>query len=294
MKVVLAGGTGFIGRYLKQYFLQKGYKVWVLTRSIGDDDDVYWDGKALGEWTQILEEADALINLSGKNIFCRWNKHNKSEIFASRLESTTVLSKAIQRCSVPPKVWINASGIGYYTSSFDEQDECSSKGNGEVSRLSDLWESALFLDDLKNTKRVALRIGFVLGKEGGGYPFLKRMTQYFLGGALADGGQWMSWIHIQDLARQIEWLILNKKEGAYNGVSPYPIKNRDFMYILRHVCKRPWSPSVPRWFLKIVLFYIGLPLDLVLLSHRILPKRFLSEGFRFEHKSLEEAFQSIV
>ncbi len=292
MKVVLAGGSGFIGRHLKVELEKAGYEVVVLSR----EGDVCWDAKTLGPWAQELEGAAAVINLTGKSITVRMTDENKREILESRRASTEIIGRAIEQAKSPPRVWINANAAGFYGDRGDEiLTEESSAGVDYLATVAKAWQAPLDSIDTPQTRKVTLRIGFVLGKDGGGFRPMATMTKFFLGGRLGSGKQWISWIHIDDLCRMFRWAIEQEAaEGHYNATSPNPVTNEDFMGALRKAMHRPWAPPAPAFILRLLGKVMAPDPSLALISTRVLPKRALDEGFQFQHPELRQALGQLL
>jgi hypothetical protein len=304
-KVVIAGGTGFIGTALVEELLENGYEPHILTRSdhILDTRVSFstWDGKTLGPWTQSIEDSRAVINLSGHPLLCRWTAENKEKIVNSRIESTTVLGKAIATTERPPLVWVNASGIDIYADSNaysqykpNGSGESTPKGTGFLAEFVSLWERSMYEIKTPHTCKVALRIGWVLGVGGGTFERFHKLTRWFLGGQLGNGKQYISWIHIKDLARLMVWVLENDISGPVNATAPKPVTNAEFMATLRKALKRPWSPPAPAFAVKLGAKLLGIDPQLMLGSHKILPIRATENGFKFLFPQLEEAIEDLV
>src|ERR1051325_10336015 len=208
-RLIIAGGSGFLGGALTKHFLKQGWQVIVLTRSPRERTDgakeIAWDARSLGDWTKLVDGADAVINLAGRSVDCRYNEKNRRDIINSRVDSTRVIGEAIARCAKPPRVWLNASSATIYKHTFDHaMDE-----NGETGATPDAkdefsmevirrWEEALNEACTPQTRKVALRITLVLGSDGGVFPVLRRLTRFGLGGRMGNGRQFVSWIHVED------------------------------------------------------------------------------------------------
>ncbi len=291
MRVVLAGGSGFIGRHLTAELKQHDYEVVTLSRK-GNHG---WDGKNLGAWTRDLEGAAAVINLAGKSINVRMTEANKREILESRRDSTEVIGRAIQEAANPPKVWLNANAMGYYGDRGDEVlTEESTPGTDFFAEVSRVWQAPLDTLDTPGTRKATFRIGFVLGKDGGGLPPLATLTKCFLGGKLGSGKQWLSWIHIEDICRMFRWAIESEAAGHYNATAPNPVRNEDFMAALRTQLHRPWAPPAPEIALRLLGKVMVPDPSIALISSRIIPKRACDEGFSFRYPELREALQSLL
>ncbi len=291
-RVILAGGSGFVGSALGPALREKGYEPVVLGRG---STGLQWDGRTVGPWASALDGAEAVINLTGKNINCRHTDENRREIIRSRVDSVRVLGEAIARCEAPPKTFVQASGVGYYGNTGDRvNDEDSAPGSDFPAEVCRQWESAFAALALPATRKVVLRLGVVLGREGGALPVLEKLTRWFLGGAVGNGRQFMSWIHITDIVRMVEATVERPElTGAFNATSPQPVMNREFMSELRCALHRPWSPPVPAPFARIGAWVMGTDGDLALTSCRCVPRRFLEHGFDFQFPSLRDAFANL-
>jgi hypothetical protein len=298
-RVVLAGGSGFLGRALAKELLARDYEVVVLTRTphVRSDGakEMAWDGKTCGEWIQSLDGAEAVVNLAGRNIKCRYTPENLRELTASRVDSVLAIAAAMGRVARPPGVWVQAGAVGIYGDPKDRLcDETSPAGNDTLAGICQPWEAAFNSASAPKTRRVLLRIGFVLGRDGGALPLLARLTKWFLGGTVGSGGQFISWIHVGDLSRMfIEAIERNELAGTFNAVSPNPKTNQEFMRELRRALHRPWSPPAPEWTVKLGSRLMGTEPSLALTGCRAVPKRFLEAGFQFKFAELRPALKDI-
>lgn len=298
-RIVIAGGSGFIGSALAGEFLRRKYAVTVLTRTpLGRTDGVkeaVWDGRHVGEWISALDGADALINLAGRGINCPHTPKNIREITDSRVNAVNVLGEAFRHIKVVPQTWVQASAVGFYGDTFDQIcTESDSRGSGALADICFQWESAFGALKLPRTRKVTLRIGFVLGRDGGALPVLASLTRLFLGGAAGHGRQFISWIHLVDLVRMCVAVIEEDKyDGTFNAVAPAPATNADFMRELRRAFRRPWSPPVPVFAVKFGAKLMGGEPSLALISQRCLPKRFKDAGFKFSFPELAPALRDL-
>lgn len=291
-RVILAGGSGFVGSALAPALRVSGYEPLLLGR---EATDLIWDGKTLGNWASALDGAEAVVNLTGKNINCRHTNENRREIMRSRVDSVRVLGDAIARCAVPPKVFVQASGVGYYGDTGDRvADESAPFGNDFPAAVCRQWEGAFDALDLPATRKVILRLGVVLGRDGGALPMLEKLTRWFLGGAVGNGHQFVSWIHVSDLVRLFE-AVIGRAElaGVFNAVSPNPVPNSELMRELRHALHRPWSPPVPAPFARAGAWLMGTDGHLALTSCRCVPRRFLEHQFDFLFPTVSAAFANL-
>ncbi len=299
-RIILAGGSGFLGNALAKHFAALGDEVIVLTRRPrvrGDGvKEVAWDARQLGNWEQFVDGADAVVNLAGKSIQCVFTKENKRQIIASRVDSVRAISEAISRATQPPKLLIQASAIGFYGHTCTTAaDESTPGGKGFLAGACREWEAALNPEILSTTRCVTLRIGVVLGRDGGALPTLVRLTRCFLGGTAGDGRQFISWIHLEDFIRGVQALVENESWcGAFNLTAPNPTTNADFMRELRHVLDRPWSPPAPKLAVRLLAPLLGTDASLALESQRVVPKRLLAAGFQFQFPELREALEDLL
>jgi uncharacterized protein (TIGR01777 family) len=291
-RVILAGGSGFVGSALAPALKAKGYEPLVLGRG---DTDLQWDGRTVGPWASALNGADGVINLTGKNINCRHTEENRREIMRSRVDSVRVLGEAIARCATPPRVFVQASGVGYYGDTGDRlADEDAPPGEDFPAMVCREWEGAFYALELPATRKVILRLGVVLGRDGGALPMLEKLTRWFLGGAVGSGRQFLSWIHIDDLVRMFISAIEGPNlRGDFNATSPAAVTNSEFMRELRRALHRPWSPPVPAPLARAGAWLMGTDGDLALTSCRCGPRRFLDHGFEFQMPLLRDAFAEL-
>ncbi len=230
-RIIIAGGTGFLGSILARYFFDK-YKITILTRGESKMKEgieyAHWDGRTLDTWKNLLEGADVVINLNGKSVDCRYTEKNKKLIYATRLESTAVIGQAIQNCTDPPKLWINASSATIYRHSLDkEMDEYSGEfGSGFSVDVCQKWEAVFNSYNLASTRKVILRTGIVFGKNGGPLKPLFALAKIGLGGRHGTGNQYFSWLHETDFAGIISFIMNHAEmQGVYNATVPIPDTN---------------------------------------------------------------------
>ena len=298
-RIVIAGGSGFIGSALAREFARRGYAVVVLTRAPRErQDDIHevaWDGKTPGEWSEQLDGAEAVINLAGKNINCPHTPKNLCNLVASRVDSVNAIAAAIAKTQTPPRVWVQASAIGFYGDTGDNLcTESAVNGGGTLAEICRAWEAAFTAAAVPATRKVTLRIGFVLGRDGGALPVLCRLVKYYHGGAAADGRQFISWIHLADLTRMFVMAAEQARfSGVFNAVAPGAVTNAEFMGELRKVLRRPWSPPVPALAIRLGSRLLGGEAALVLMSSRCLPERFLASEFKFQFAALPAALNDL-
>ncbi|MFD0862726.1 TIGR01777 family oxidoreductase [Sungkyunkwania multivorans] len=299
--IVIAAGTGFLGKVLTSYFKDKVETIIILTRGKTVKRDnvqfLHWDAKTLGDWSNALNDADALINLAGKSVDCRYNEKNKKDILTSRVDSTRILSTAIDQCTSPPKVWLNSSTATIYRHSTDKQmDEYKGEIGDDFSmNVAKSWERAFFEAENSGVRKVALRTSIVLGKDGGAFVPIKKLTQFGLGGKQGDGHQKVSWLHELDFARAIEFIIEKKSiEGVINLVAPRPTDNKTLMKVLRKSLGMPIGIPTPEWLLHIGARIIRTEPELVLKSRNVIPRRLQEAGFEHSYPNLELAIRSLT
>jgi uncharacterized protein len=233
--------------------------------------------------------------LTGRSINTRHTAEHRREIIDSRVDSVRVLGEAICRCAQPPKVFVQLAGVGIYGDKGDRVcDETTPPGNDFVSEVCQKWEGAFNSVNARDTRKVLLRLGVVLGPSGGFLDLLARLTRWFLGGQVGSGRQYLSWIHMADLLRMILAAIENEELGdVFNATSPNPVTNREFMRELRRALHRPWSPPVPVFAARIGSWLMETEASLALVSERCIPKRFVEKNFEFEFPTVRDALASI-
>ncbi|SFQ01526.1 TIGR01777 family oxidoreductase [Parafilimonas terrae] len=291
-KIVIAGGTGFIGSYLKTKFEELGYTVIIISRQ---EKFANWNNVAA--IVEALNNAEMLINLAGKSVNCRYNEKNKREILLSRTETTKVLGEAIQQCTIPPKLWINAGTATIYRHAEDRpMTETEGEiGNGFSVDVAKAWEKSFFNFHLKNTRQVLLRIAITLGKNEGVMKPLQNLVRFGLGGRQGSGNQMFSWIHIEDLFSIILFIKDHSNlNGIFNCSSPNPLSNKIFMQKLRRCMNISIGLPSPAWQLKIGAVLIKTETELVLKSRWVLPDRLLKEGYTFLYPSLDNALINLI
>lgn len=312
-KIIIAGGTGFMGQEMIKYF-GKENDVVILTRqlqhaktnrndynSLGDEDlektrFVKWNAKTVEDWAKELEGADIVINLAGKTVNCRYTKKNKQEIFDSRINATSAIGEAIRQCSRPPELWINASSATIYRDAKDRpQNEYSLELRDDFSvQVCKQWEKIFNEQSTPVTRKVVLRMAITLGPGGVLIPYFN-LLKFGLGGRQGSGKQMYSWIHIEDTCRIINWVWENKEmRGVYNCSSPGPVPNKEFMRVLREVTGHKIGLPAYEWMLRIGALLIGTEVELVLKSRWVLPTKLLESGYQFKYPGLKEAFADII
>ena len=303
-KMIIAGGTGFIGKLLADSF-QNDYEVVILSRSKRVDNGsiryCQWDGVSLGEWRREINGSAVVINLTGKSVDCRHTEKNKQLMWESRIESTKIIAKAIECAEKPPTLWINASGASIYAPSKERlaTEDSTDFGTDFLAELSKEWENSLdfSLSDLRASKvrRIALRTTVVLGRDEGALQPILKACKMFLGGKQGSGTQFMSWIHQDDFVRIVRFLIENEQiKGPINMAAPTPVTNAEFMKTLRKVCNRSFGIPTPTPLLKIGTWLIGTEADLVLQSMKVASSVLEKEKFNFLYPTIDKALANII
>jgi uncharacterized protein (TIGR01777 family) len=300
-KIILAGGNGYLGKVLTEYYRDKAHQIIILSRNpkpaAGNVQTLVWDGKTPGDWANQLEGAELLINLCGKNVNCRYTQKNKAEIIASRVLPTTLLGSVIANMQQPPQLWINITSATIYRHAEDrpQDEEHGEIGQGFSVDVCRQWEQSFVATHTPKTRKVALRMGIVLGLDDSAFPRLLNLVKYGLGGQQGDGQQYMSWVHEQDAAACTEWLLENPKiDGVINCTAPGPIKNNEFMAIIRKTYGASFGLPAPAWLLSLGAIIIGTETELILKSRWVLPTRLLQSGYQFQFAQAGDAIKNIL
>jgi uncharacterized protein (TIGR01777 family) len=298
-RLVIAGGSGFLGRALALAAAERGYEVVVLSRDervrVPRARVVGWNGRTRGAWVKELEGAEALVNLAGRSVHCRYTREALREIDGSRVDSTRVLGDAVHGCVVPPRVWVQASSLAIYGDAGDRWcDEGAPLGEGVPVRTARRWERAFAESPTPRTRRVVLRMSFVLGRDAGVLATMARVVRWGVGGALGSGRQFVSWIHVADLMRVVLRVVDDPSmSGVYVASSPEPVRNAEFMGRLREEWGRPWVPRVPGWLVRFGCWLMGTEGVLALTGRRGDPRRLEEAGFTFRFPVLREALADV-
>ena len=310
-KIILPGGSGFLGRTLAKHFASQGDEVVVLTRGQTGSSKTYrsvhWDAETIGDWAVELENADAVINLAGRTVNCRYTPKNRKQMMDSRVQSTLVLGEAMSKCTTPPPVWMNSSTATIYRHRYDAANTESDGLYGATPEAKDAyslevahaWEDAFqqaYSDfELTSTRGLILRTAMVFGSEPGGvYETLRRLTKFGLGGKMADGKQFVSWLHARDFCYIVEHLISNNNSsGIYNLTAPHPVTNSEMMQTLRSELNIPIGLPAPRPLLEIGAFVMRTETELIVKSRRVEPERLLHEGYDFHFSRMAGAVRSL-
>lgn len=283
MKIIILGGTGFIGSYLQNYLRQQGHEVVVFGRqAFAVEFDL----------TAHLENQDLLIMLAGENVGQRWNSDYKKVLLESRTLTNKALKQALVACQNPPKRIFSASAIGRYPQNdlhTPVDESCTQVGAGFLGALGQQWEAA----SLELTPQpVIVRFGVVLGNHGGALQKMLPAFRLGLGGPVAGGAQSFSWIHIEDLARAVGFLITNPElHGVFNLTAPNPLSNREFGQTLADVLHRPFWLPIPQWALSLMF---GEGAQVLTHSSAVIPQRLMAAGFRFEYPNIKPALSDLL
>lgn len=284
-----------MARYLTRCFVAKGWEVVGLARRTEGLDEgcrfVKWDGQSLDSWAKELEGAVALINLVGRTVNCRYNDINKAEIINSRVDSTQVLGKAIAQCANPPEVWLNSSTATIYrhAEDFPQGDE-GEIGSGFSVEVAKAWEKAFFKSVVQeHVRKVALRTAMVMADEPGTvFRYLMNLAKFGLGGKVASGRQMISWIHVEDFCRVVEWLIEHKEiDGSVNVAAPDPITNAEAMHRFRVAASCPIGLPAAKWMAELGAFVLKTETELIFKSRWVVPTRLQTEGFVFKYPEMK-------
>ena len=308
MRIVIPGGSGQIGTLLARAYCAQGHDVVVLSRKPASAPwrMVAWDGQTQGRWTEELEGADAIINLAGRSVNCRYNARNRQAILESRVNSTRLVGQAIAQAASPPPVWLQMSTATIYAHRSDAvNDETTGIMGGLEPDAPDTWrfsidvakawERAVDEAATPRTRKVKLRSAMVMSPDPGGvFAVLLRLVRWRLGGAAGNGRQYVSWIHETDFVRAVSWLIQHEDfEGPVNLAAPNPLPNADFMRVLRQAWGMRIGLPATRWMLEIGAFFLRTETELILKSRRVVPGRLLQAGFTFQFPQWPEAARDL-
>jgi uncharacterized protein (TIGR01777 family) len=308
MKIVIPGGAGQVGSMLARAFTAHGHDVVVLSRTPQNAPwrMVWWNGETGGDWEPEIDGADAVINLAGRSVNCRYHSSNRQSIMESRIKSTSILGQAIGRAARPPRVWLQASTATIYAHRYDAPNDESSgilggaePGAPDIWRFSidvaKAWEQAANDAAVPATRKVLLRSAMTMSPDRGGvFDSLLRLVRWRLGGAMGDGRQFVSWIHEQDFTRAIYWLIDHPElDGPVNLASPNPLPNADFMRTLRSAWGIGLGLPAKTWMLQVGAFLLRTETELILKSRRVVPGRLLQSGFAFDFPTWPEAAEDL-
>ncbi len=302
MRVIITGGTGMIGRALSQRLLKRGDEVILLSRNPHSKKDEMpagaqleaWDARSAAGWGKLVNSDTAIINLAGENLSSgRWTQARKKSIIASRVNAGLAVSQAVEQAESKPAVVVQSSAVGYYgVQDSSLIDETHDPGVDFLSQVCQSWEASSATVEKLGVRRAIIRTGVVLSKDEGALPKMLLPFYVFLGGPIGSGQQGFSWIHLQDEAAAIEWIIDNPvAKGVYNLSAPQPLSNRQFTQTIGKVLERPSFVPLPGFVLKLVL---GEMSTILLDGQRVEPKRLLAQGFEFSFPSAEGALRDLL
>lgn len=307
MKIVIPGGTGQVGKALERALVPLGHQVVIIGRNPRDSKVVPWDGRSLGEWARQLDGADVVINLAGRNVNCRYTNENRAAMLNSRVDSARAVGLAICQAKRPPALWLQMSTATIYAHRFDAaNDEATGRIGGHEPDvpsywsfsvdIAKAWERAQLEAEVPDTRRVALRAAIVLTPDAGGiFDTLLGLTRWGLGGTVASGEQFVSWIHERDFVRAVLFLIERRDlEGAINIAAPNPLPQREFMRALRAAWQTRIGLPATKWMIEVGAFFLRTDSELLFKSRRVVPRRLLEAGFAFEFPEWPAAARELV
>ena len=297
MRILITGGTGFVGGFLSHYLVHRGHHV-IATgtrpRHILDSGDSYTyisaDTTVPGSWQGHVGEVDAVINLAGRNIFRYWTESAKRQIYKSRILTTRNVVMGMGKKQRP--ILLNASAIGYYGDQADAHlHESSPAGDDFLANVSVDWEKEALEAEVLGARVALLRFSVILGKDGGALVKMLPAFKCFVGGPMGSGRQWFSWMHIQDLARAVEMVLENEAiQGPINFCAPHPVRNQTFANSLGKALSRPAFIKIPAFVLKLIMGELG---DVMLGSQRCVPQKLQRHGFEFRYPVLKNALENL-
>lgn len=307
MKIVIPGGAGQVGAVLKRAFGAAGHEVVVLTRRPAAPGEVAWDGRTAGAWAEEIDGSDVVVNLAGRSVSCRYTPDNLRAMMDSRVQSTRVVGEVIGAAARPPRVWLQMSTATVYAHRFDApNDEATGVIGGTEPDVPGYWSYSVDIArawereqeeaDTPGTRKVALRSAMVMSPDRGGvFDVLSWLTRLGLGGPVAGGAQYVSWIHDHDFVRAVEFLIDREDViGAVNLAAPGPLPQREFMRDLRGAWRMPVGLPATRWMAGVGAFALRSDTELLLKSRRVVPGRLTEAGFDFTHPEWPQAARDLV
>lgn len=308
MRLVIPGGSGHVGGVVARAFAGAGHEVVVLSRTprAAPWRTVAWDGRTLGAWAAELEGADAVLNLAGHSVDCRYTPANRARILDSRLDSTRVVGAAIAECAEPPRVWLQASTATLYAHTFGAaHGESGALGGAEPGapetwrfsiEVATRWERALAEALTPRTRKIALRSAMTMSPSASGvFGVLSRLARFGLGGPVGGGRQFVSWIHQDDFLAALRFLIAQGEiDGVVNVAAPNPLPYAEFMRALRRAWGMPIGLPATRFMLELAALVLRTESELVLKSRRVVPQRLLEAGFAFAHPEWPAAARDLV
>ena len=300
MKIMITGGTGFVGTQLTSRLIQDGYEVTILTRSLKGGKKIspgisYLEGDPTqkGPWQEAIKHHDAVINLAGASIFSKWTEEHKKAIRESRVNTTRNIVEGIPSSPEKPFTLFSTSAVGYYGFCGDEKlTEESPHGDDFLASIAVEWEGEALKARDKGARVVITRFGIVMGEKGGALSQMIPLFKKYIGGPIGSGRQWFSWVHIKDLAEAFAFLLKHPEiSGPVNVCSPNPVRNKDLARALGRALHKPSFMPAPGFMIKLVLGEFG---SVILEGQRVIPKRLLENGFVFQYAEIDKALQSIA
>jgi uncharacterized protein len=304
-KLIIAGGSGFLGLSFAKHLASKSADTWqvtILSRSKPDCDSstaqwIRWDGRTLGDWTEHIRDATHILNLAGRSVDCRKTPDRCDEILRSRVESTAVLGQALKELDSTPKVWVQMSTAHIYGDPPSVLCvENTPFGYGLAPTVGKAWEATYHEHCPEYIRKVVLRTSFVIGKSGGAFPTLRRVAALGLGGRIGSGKQGLSWLHIDDMNLIFQDALTNEsRTGTYIATAPNPVSYIEFMRALRKAIKQPIALPGPTWGLKLMTATLmDTDPDLILYGRYCIPERLMDEGFEFKFAHIADAFADLT
>jgi uncharacterized protein (TIGR01777 family) len=300
MKILITGGTGFVGTQLTSRFIRDGNEVTILTRSRKGPEKgpagisyLQGDPTQKGPWQEAIQDHDAIINLAGASIFATWTEEYKKVLRESRISTTRNIVEGVPSDPSKKIALFSTSAVGYYGFCGDEElAEESPHGEDFLAQMAVEWEGEALKAKDKGALVVITRFGIVLGEKGGALSQMIPLFKKYIGGPIGSGKQWFSWVHIKDLAEAFVFLTKHPEiSGPVNVCSPNPVRNRDLAKALGRALHRPSSLPAPGFMVKLVLGEFG---SVILEGQKVIPKKLLKNGFVFQYPDIEKALQSIV
>ena len=300
MKILITGGTGFVGTQLTSRLIQDGHEVTVLSRSTKRSGEVprgifYLQGDPTqkGPWQEAIKNHDAVINLAGASIFAKWTEEHKKAIRESRVSTTQNIVQGIPAHPEKQFTLLSTSAVGYYGFCGDEElAEESPNGEDFLARIASEWEGEALKAREKGARVVITRFGIVMGEKGGALSQMIPLFKKYIGGPIGSGKQWFSWVHIKDLSEAFAFLLKHPEiSGPVNVCAPNPVRNKDLAKALGRVLNRPSCMPAPGFMIRLVLGEFG---SVILEGQRVIPKRLLDSGFAFQYPDIDKALQGIV
>ena len=295
MKVLIAGGSGFLGTSLRKSLVNDGHEVFLLTRRLPSDPQrIQWDGATPKGWGHLVNEVDAVVNLTGYGLeHWPWTKRQKQKFMDSRVIPGRALVAAIQNAERPPRVLLQTSGVNHYGLRGEGvADESTPPADDFLSQLTVPWEDVTKPVEELGVRRVIFRNAVVLARNGGLFPLMTLAPRLFLGGTFGDGRQAMPWIHLADQTNALRFLLENENaHGPYNLISPQPTSSAEFMRAVASALHRPYWFHTPKFLLGLVLGEMSVLLTEGRYSQ---PKRLIELGFQFQFGQLENAMEDLL